>query len=264
MSKLCPLFSGSSGNSIYVGHASEGILIDAGRSAKQLEKCLIQNGIDIRSIRSIFITHEHRDHVNALRVFCSRYGIKVYASQGTISSLKKMGIIDGTFPYGIIGQKGVQTENMSISCFKTSHDCSEGVGYIVKLSDDMKVGICTDLGYISQEVEFALSGCNVLAIESNHDVEMLKNGPYPYYLKRRILSEKGHLSNEACANLLPKLVKAGLSRIVLSHLSSENNLPKLAYEYAINKLALCDMNVDKDFTLCVAPKENLGTQKILF
>lgn len=264
MSKLCPLFSGSSGNSIYISHSGEGILIDAGRSAKQLEKCLIHNQIDIKTIKSIFVTHEHSDHVNGLKVFASRYGIKVYGSKGTIVALEKMGIINGKFPYGIIGEKEIHIENMSISCFKTSHDCSEGLGYIIKFSNGLKAAICTDLGYISDEVKDSLKGCNILAIESNHDIEMLKNGSYPYYLKRRILSEKGHLSNESCAAILPHLVNQGLSRIVLSHLSSENNIPKLAYDYAVTKLCLEGMDINRDFTLFVAPKENFSGEKILF
>lgn len=264
MSKLCPLFSGSGGNSIYIGHSGEGILIDAGRSAKQLEKCLISNEIDIKSIKSIFITHEHSDHINGLKVFASRYGIKVYGSKGTISALEKMGVINGKFSYDIIGEKGIQTENMSISCFKTSHDCSEGVGYVIKFSDKLKAAVCTDLGYVSDEVRNSLMGCNVLVIESNHDVNMLKNGPYPYYLKRRILSEKGHLSNEACSYILPSLVKVGLSRIVLSHLSDENNIPRLAYDYAVSELTLNGMEVNKDYTLSIAPKENSYGAKIKF
>lgn len=263
MAKLCPLFSGSSGNSIYIGHAGEGILIDAGKSAKQIEKSLIINEIDIKSVKSIFITHEHNDHISGLRVFASRYGIKVYGSKGTMMSLERMGVINGMFPYEVISSDGTETESMKIYSFETSHDCSQGLGYVIELSTGIKLGVCTDLGYISDTVKDSLSGCNVLVIESNHDVEMLKNGPYPYYLKRRILSEKGHLSNEACSKILPYLVKLGLSRIVLSHLSSENNVPQLAYDTAVSSLKTERMTINKDFTLFVAPKVNTGQYKIL-
>ena len=264
MSRLYPLFSGSSGNSIYISHHGEGILIDIGRSAKQIEKCLVNNSIDIKSIKSIFITHEHNDHISGLKVFASRYGIKVYASRGTLVSLERKGILTGKFPYEIISEQGVDENNMHIRAFKTSHDCSEGLGYVIYLSNGTKVAVCTDLGFISEEVKNALSGSNVLVIESNHDINMLKNGPYPYYLKRRILSEKGHLSNDACAALLPDLVNKGLSRILLAHLSSENNTAELAFLSSIKSLKTKNMNIDKDFTLDVAPRENIKNCKVIF
>ena len=264
MAKLCPLFSGSSGNSIYIGHSGVGILVDAGRSAKQLEKSLLDNNLDIEKIRAIFVTHEHTDHISGLRVFASRYGIKVYSSSGTIKALFNMGIINGKIPYEIIDAKGIEIDCMKVTPFRTSHDCSEGMGYVISLSNGTKVGVCTDLGYISDDVYSKLCECNAVVIESNHDIRMLQNGKYPYYLKRRILSDKGHLSNEACAKILPDLVKRGLTRIVLSHLSSENNIPELAYETALSALHSKGMRLDRDFTLNIAPKINNGNCTILF
>lgn len=264
MARLYPLFSGSSGNSVYISHHGEGILIDVGKSAKQIEKCLLDNDIDIRTIKSIFITHEHNDHVSGLKVFASRYGIKVYGSNGTLLSLEKKGVLNGKFSYDIMPYKGVHNDSMDIKPFRTSHDCSEGFGYVVKLSSGLKIAVCTDLGFISNEVKEAISGCKVLVIESNHDINMLKNGPYPYYLKRRILSEKGHLSNNACAAILPDLVCKGLNRIILSHLSSHNNTPDLAFKTSVRTLKSQNMNVNEDFTLDIAPTVNYRACKIIF
>lgn len=264
MSKLRPLFSGSSGNSIYIGHAGQGILIDAGKSAKQIEKALHDDGIRIDSIKAIFITHEHTDHVSGLRVFASRYNIKIYGSEGTIRFLEKSGVLTAKNRYEVIGGEGVEMENAVVKPFSVSHDCSEGTGYVVELSGGSKVAVCTDLGFISDTVKEAISGCRVLAIESNHDVGMLQNGRYPFYLKRRILSEKGHLSNDACAKILPYLVKKGTCRIVLSHLSHENNVPELAYQTALAELTSVGMKLDEDFTLSVAPKVSTGAGAVLF
>ncbi len=264
MARLYPLFSGSSGNSVYISHRGEGVLIDAGRSAKQIEKCLIDSGININSIRSIFITHEHNDHISALKVFASRYAIKVYASKGTLLALEKKGVLNGRFSCEVIPSEGICSESMHVVPFKTSHDCCEGAGYVINLSGGAKVGVCTDLGYISPEVKKAICGCNVLVIESNHDVNMLRNCPYPYYLKKRILSEKGHLSNKACAAILPYLVNKGLSRIVLSHLSEHSNTYELAFNSSLEMLRAEGMDINRDFTLNVAPKLNSGGEKLIF
>lgn len=249
---------------MYIGHNGDGILIDAGRSAKQLERSLCDNDINIKSIRAIFITHEHNDHVSGLRVFASRYGIKVYASKGTILSLINKNIIDDSFDYEIITPKGVDIGSMQVSSFPTSHDCCEGVGYSVDFSDGTKAAVCTDLGFISSEVKEAIMGSKALVIESNYDTDMLKNGEYPYYLKRRILSEKGHLSNDKCAHILPELVKNGLTRIILSHLSVKNNTPDLAFRANAESLKSQGMIINRDYTLNVAPQINRENFKLVF
>lgn len=264
VSKLCPLFSGSSGNSIYIGHSGEGILIDAGKNAKQLQRALEDNNLSAETIKAIFITHEHSDHISGIRVFASRYGIKVYASEGTINAMIGMGVFNGKFPYYCIDENGIDLGNIFIRPFTTSHDSSQSVGYTVELSNGTKLAVCTDLGFISKSVYDAIIGCNIVVIESNHDIGMLQNGPYPYYLKRRILSEKGHLSNEACSKILPELVRNGATRFVLSHLSKENNIPELAYQTAVSLLSQHKMEVDRDFTIDIAPEYNGGTQTILF
>lgn len=252
MAKLVPLFSGSKGNSYYLSCGGEGILIDIGRSAKQTVQALCNNNIDISTIRAIFVTHEHSDHVSGVRVFANRYGIPVFSTKGTYDAMVKGNYVDGKTVCNIIDSSGVDLGNMHIDRFPISHDCAEGCGYRVDLGT-AKFALATDLGYVSQEVEEALLGCDAVVIESNHDVRMLQVGPYPYMLKRRIMSDMGHISNETCASLLPKLVKNGTKRFVLAHLSQENNMPEIAYRESLNELMSRGMSVNLDYTLAVAP-----------
>jgi phosphoribosyl 1,2-cyclic phosphodiesterase len=256
MTRFCPLFSGSSGNSYYIGSASSGILIDAGRSAKQLTNMLNFCGIEMHAIRAIFVTHEHSDHVNGLRVLASKYHIHVYSSLGTLNALEKMGCINDKFKSDVIDEDGVEVADMVIKPFRTSHDSAESVGYRVHTHDGRSVGFSTDLGYMSEEVRNALYGSDLVVLESNHDIGMLNNGPYPYPLKKRILSNTGHLSNLACADELCGLAKKGTTRFVLAHLSSENNTPELAYQTALCSLSLAGLKQGTDFELSVALKEN--------
>lgn len=258
MAKLCPLFSGSSGNSYYIGSGGEGILVDAGRSAKQLEGALRENELDIKSIRAIFVTHEHSDHIQGLRVLASRYQIPVYSSQGTLEALCDMEVLNGKYPAYVAEEKGICVGGMCVVPFRTSHDARESVGYCVHTADGRKAVIATDLGYITPNVRQSVKGADVAVLESNHDVGMLQNGSYPYPLKRRILSKSGHLSNTACAQELSGFVLSGTRRFVLAHLSDENNLPQLAYQTSLCCLTQCGMKEGVDFKLLVASRECTG------
>lgn len=263
MAKICPLFSGSSGNSIYISSGETAILIDVGKSAKQIEISLKENNLNVNDIKAIFITHEHTDHIQGLRVFASRYNVKTYASKGTYEILKYKGIINGKFPVEIIDKNEINIDSMSIKSFSTSHDSAESLGFVVSTYDDRKIGIATDLGFVSKTVCDSLTGCDVLVFESNHDIGMLENGPYPYYLKRRILSSKGHLSNNACAKILPEFLKTGTTRFILAHLSKENNIEELAYQTSLESLERIGGKNNIDFLLSVAPKSNLKGYSVL-
>jgi phosphoribosyl 1,2-cyclic phosphodiesterase len=254
MSRLFPIASSSSGNCTYIGHKSDGILVDAGISCKGIATALDLCAVDPATLRGIFITHEHIDHVQGLRVFVKKFKTPVFASTLTANALVSeipeiedcIHILDGDVCLG----------DMRIQRFATSHDCAGSSGYVVHLDDGRKCAVCTDLGFVSEEVHQALLGCEAVLFESNHDVAMLQKGSYPPHLKNRILSDKGHLSNVSCAAELQRLVESGTTRIVLGHLSRENNLPEIARSCAVAALMDKRMVEDEDYTLYIAPPKN--------
>ena len=259
MARVYPLFSGSKGNCYYVTTGGKGILIDAGRTAKQLEQALQANNLDPKNIEGIFITHEHTDHIKGVRVFASRYGINVYGSQGTLQQMDQQGHLTPEKFNSYIINSGAEAGGMIVKPFQISHDCAEGLGYIVQTPDNRKLAIATDTGYLSDDVKTAIKGSDVVIIESNHDVNMLLNGSYPYMLKRRILSNIGHLSNETCSEFLPHLVRSGTTRLLLAHLSQENNMPQIALESARCSLQQKGLKESTDYTLDVAKEVTDGS-----
>lgn len=262
VAKLVTLFSSSSGNSYYIGSSGQGVLIDAGRSCKQIEMALQSNNIDMRSIRAVFVTHEHSDHCQGLKVLASRYGFTVYASEGTLCELERTDKLSSRFTADVIERK-VSIGDMLIERHNTPHDAAESCAYSVTTPDGSRATIATDMGIMVPDVREAIKKSSLAVIESNHDIDMLRCGPYPYSLKKRILSDRGHLSNKACAEELPLLVKSGVTRIVLGHLSKENNTPALAYNTSLEALVKAGMAPGLDFTLEVAPVETNG-KAVLF
>lgn len=260
MARLTPLFSGSSGNSYYIGSRSAGLLLDAGRSARQMENMLKLCGVDPLAIQGILITHEHSDHVAGVRVFAKKYGLPVFASSGTLAALGKD--LEGVPAYA--AEPGMEIGGMKVTPFHTSHDCAEPLGFRIETEDHRVFTLSTDLGYLSDEVKENLLGTDFAVIESNHDLNMLRSGPYPYRLKERILSERGHLSNDACAAFLPELAKAGARRFLLAHLSRENNAPSLALDAAEAALTRAGYVRDTDYLLGVAPVENSAGKTVIF
>jgi len=260
MARLCPLFSGSSGNSYYIGSRSAGVLIDAGRSARQTDAMLRLCGIDPLAISGVLVTHEHSDHIGGLRVFCKKYQLPIYASSGTLDAIKQN--LAGVELCPISGD--FELAGMNIHSFPISHDCQEPTGYRIHTEDGREFCLATDLGYLSEEVQKNLLGCDMVVLESNHDIEMLRNGPYPYQLKRRILSKEGHLSNFDCAKFLPDLLKSGVRRFLLAHLSRENNSPSLAFNCALQSLTTIGAKRDVDFMLGIAPVENSNGKTVIF
>lgn len=252
MARFCPLFSGSSGNSIYIGNSDGGILVDIGKSAKQTEAALFNIGVDPDSIDAVFVTHEHSDHISGVRVFASKHHTKVFGTSGTLAALEENGTCNGKFPFEVIPECGAEAGSLLVTPFKTSHDSRESCGYKIDCSDSRKIAVATDLGEMTDTVMNAILGCDLVLLESNHDVMMLQNGPYPYPLKQRILGKRGHLSNESCAETAVKLIESGTTRLFLGHLSRENNMPELAFQTTYAALCECGAKEDTDYILKVA------------
>lgn len=256
MSRFCSLFSSSSGNCTYIGTARDGILIDAGASAKKICEALTSRDVTPETLRAIFVTHEHTDHTSGIRVLASKYNIPVYATAGTLDCLDESGILNGKFPCDVIEETGIEVNGMFIKPFRTPHDARESCGYTVLMPDERKISVATDIGHITDEIMSSVSKSDLILIESNHDVGMLRAGDYPYDLKRRILSDIGHLCNEKCAEAVRALLDKGTTRFCLGHLSEHNNMPALAYRTTLASLCEAGAKEGTDYTLEVCMKAN--------
>ncbi len=255
------LFSGSSGNCIYLEDGKTKILIDAGGSMKQIETALSSIGTSLCDISAIFVTHEHLDHTKGLPVICKKCSIPVYcqsevAKEMYLSLLQKGHQREAGFLAKCIRTVNTGEEyevgDILITPFKTPHDSVNSQGFII---GDRLLGIATDLGHVSEEASLFLTGCKNVILESNHDLEMLYNGPYPPYLKERVASDIGHLNNDDCAAFASKLLKAGCENLTLFHLSQENNTPELALRVCEDTLQnLCGAKKGSDYTLSVADR----------
>ena len=224
---FCPLYSGSSGNSIFVASENTKILVDAGMPGKSIESALKHINQNPNDIDGIFITHEHSDHIKGAGIISRRYNIPIYANEYTWSAMEsKIGNVKES-NIRIISDNCVDIKDMHIINYKISHDAAAPIGYAM-CSGDKKACIATDLGYFSEEVRSIIKDADVILLESNHDVEMVKFGPYPYPLKRRILSDVGHLSNEACGKAIVEIMNHKQKHIFLGHLSKTNNHHDLA------------------------------------
>jgi phosphoribosyl 1,2-cyclic phosphodiesterase len=221
-------------------------------TAKQLEQSLYGIGVDADSIRSIFITHEHNDHIKGLKVFSKKHKVRAIMTEGTYKALSEAGALENVEEAVIITPEGVDLGCMLVRSFSTSHDSNEPCGYTVELANGRKIAVATDLGIMTDTVFNAIKGADLVMLESNHDVNMLQCGGYPYILKRRILGEKGHLSNDACAQTLVKLLESGTTRFFLGHLSRENNLPSLAYQTSVCALSMAGAREGDDYYIRVA------------
>lgn len=225
--RFVTLFSSSKGNAAYIKFGRDEILIDCGVSARSLDRALRSIGTSLSSISALFITHEHSDHIRGLAVATSRLGFPVYAPENCCAYLEPSVTNASARLFPLQSLKCVELFDTVVCPVKTPHDSLDSCGYRIKAGGE-KLGYFTDIGHLSENVIRALSGCRRVVIESNHDIQMLKNGSYPQYLKQRILGDRGHLSNESCARLLPHLAEYGTESVALAHLSEENNRPYIA------------------------------------
>ena len=264
--ELCSIASGSSGNCICAGSDTCHVLIDAGISGKRIEAGL--NTIDLKTadMQAVLITHEHIDHIAGLGVIARRYGIPMYATEGTVNAIlntKSVGKIDECLFHVIEPEVDFTVGDLTIEPISISHDAADPVAYKIR-QQEKSMAVMTDLGKYDEHIIDKLQNLDVLLLEANHDVRMLQAGAYPYPLKQRILGDRGHLSNELSGQLLGQVLHDDFKHIILGHLSKENNYPELAYETVRLEVETGE-NPYKgdDFPMFVAKRDEVS-QKIEF
>ena len=251
--RLCVLGSGSRGNSIYIEGGGARVLVDAGLCGRELTSRLEAIGAGAEDLDAILVTHDHRDHISGVGVMARRYNIPVYSAYKTVRASERVwgriGNINEIEAGSLFSVKGLE-----FYPFSTPHDSANSVGFIFK-AGEKKGGIATDLGFVTRLVRESLRNCNILVIESNHDENMLMEGPYPWHLKQRIRGREGHLSNRDCADLLDDIYHDGLQKVVLAHLSEENNRPDLAYGSLIERMK---NRLHPEFELSMSWQDRVG------
>ena len=245
MTTIHTLASGSSGNAALVSCGGVHILVDAGISCRRIGAGLQALGLQMADLSAILITHTHSDHIQGLGTLCKRFRIPLYASPAACGELEWR--LQAQKPELRPVTGGFAVEGVSVTAFPTAHDAPGSQGYRIG-----PVGFLTDTGYVTEEAEQALEGVSLLVLEANHDVETLRSGTYPYYLKQRILGSRGHLSNADAARFARRCAETGTRQILLAHLSRENNTPAMAL--AAVEQALSGL----DTALAVVPREELS------
>ncbi len=226
MVEICAIASGSNGNCYYVGNETEGVLIDAGISTRQIKKRMKSLGLDFSKVKAVFISHEHSDHICGFRVLCDQNGIQGYITQRTMFKARKDFI--PSQPHFFKPGDSIQIGDMLVHSFAKFHDGVEPSSFRVEL-EDLHIGVMTDIGQACKEVKEHMAQCHAVFLESNYDEQMLREGNYPYYLKERITSGEGHISNRQAFELVEQLPEhSPLQTVILSHLSKENNHIDLA------------------------------------
>lgn len=256
--QFCSLASGSNGNCHYIGNSNYGLLIDAGLSGKYIRNALENIQIPLERIQGILVTHEHIDHIKGVNVLSKKLNIPVYATALTLEAIEAK--LKAPLKHKVVIEKSCQ---MQIGPFEVyaqpiSHDAVDPVGYVIG-HDAHKIAVVTDLGYVPLDMLNQLECCDVVLMETNHDEEMLKMGSYPFYLKKRILSNIGHLSNESAAEAIVHLAKKGRAKqILLGHLSKENNFPELAYETVKAALQKENIYIGIDIQVSMTHRDQSG------
>lgn len=259
--RLVSIASGSSGNCIYVGSDNTHILVDAGISNKRIEQGLNEIGVRGDELTAIVITHEHSDHTKGLGVLARKRGIPIYGTKNTLEEIAAMKSL-GEYPRELL--RPIQADvdfkigDLEVKPFHIDHDAADPVAYRIQC-DNRSVAVATDMGHFDQYIIEHLQGLDALLLESNHDVRMLETGPYPYYLKRRILSDHGHLSNDNAGRLLNHILHDNMKKILLGHLSKENNYEELAYETVKLEINQGDHGYKaSDFSITVAKRDQMS------
>lgn len=255
----CSLASGSSGNCHFIGTENAKILIDAGLSAKYISTSLEKIGENISAVKGIFVTHEHGDHVKGIPVIMRKYGIPLYVNRETLDKFEaKLTKIDLDLIHVIENDQVIEIGDLEIHPFDSYHDVVRPFGYNV-FYKNKKVSVLTDVGLIDEPMLKRLEDSDFLVLESNHDVNMVNFGPYPYPLKQRILGNEGHLSNERAGEVIAHLHKSGrLKNVVLAHLSKDNNFPELAFLTVKNILEDNEIIIGEDINVDLTYRDRIG------
>lgn len=258
--RIASLSSGSNGNCIYVGDDNTHILIDAGISAKVIENGLKELDLSLNDIDAILVTHEHSDHIKGIGVLQRKRNIPVFASRGTVEGIfynQSLGNFDKSC-LNVIDNSEFNIKSLSFTTHHISHDAKEPLCF--SFTDGRKKGaVVTDLGVYDDALVKDLSNLNFILAEANHDIRMLETGPYAYSLKRRILSDRGHLCNENCGRFVASLLNDSFESIMIGHLSEINNLPELAYESVKNEITMAPCKYEGlDFPIYVAKRNEIS------
>lgn len=239
--RVVVLGSGSSGNATAITDGTTTVLVDCGFSARETSRRLVACGLDPNSLSALFVTHEHGDHTRGIEVFARRFPMPVYASAGTRGAGRLDLFSEDVRTFSPGDQITVGT--LRVQSFRTSHDSAQPSGYRVVARSGQSAGIATDTGVLTPEAAEALAGCELLAIESNHDSDMLDRGPYPYFLKNRIRSDQGHLANHQAGDALEKLAHDRLTHVIAMHRSAPNNTKALVISTLTERLERLGLKV---------------------
>lgn len=256
MVKFCSLFSGSSGNCLYIKSETTNLLIDAGVSARRIVNALAEIGENPFDIDGILVSHEHSDHCKGVGILSRKYNIPVYANQETWEAME-LGEIGESCVKEFTQEQDFTIGDLKIFPFPIPHDAAKPSGFSV-FGEGCKITVATDIGHMTNSLLEAFESSDLLFLESNHDTEMLKVGPYPYSLKQRILGKEGHLSNEMAGKTIAYMAERGTKKFILGHLSKENNFPELAYETVCNFLQAKNICPKNDIHLEVAMRDKVG------
>lgn len=253
---LAPLFSGSSGNAILISSGITKILVDAGVSGRRIEDALRCIGEDIKNIKGILLTHEHTDHTAGAGILSRKHSIPVYATEPTFAAGgDRLGSIQSRH-MRIISKKGFYIDDLLIEPFEIPHDAADPVGFCISCGA-RKIAVATDLGYFPKSIELSLHTCDLVVLEANHDINLLATGRYPHALKERIKSRRGHLSNDDAAEATLRLACAGVTSVLLGHLSQENNSEQLAFRTVTDKLISQGITPGRGFNLGLAFRDRV-------
>lgn len=258
MTKFCNLYSGSSGNSTYIEHGNTKILVDAGVSCQKIIKGLSELNVTLDTIDAILITHEHTDHTKGLTTICKKFNTPIYATQKTWEQMHLLKLPE----YNHVLFNANETFSLGdfvIHPFSIPHDAVDPCAFNIQ-AGNKKITIATDIGHITNDIYANFIGSDILLLESNYDPSTLKYGHYPYFLKKRIAGDFGHLSNESASKIIKKLYdETGINNIILGHLSKENNFPELAYQTVVNEFGA----IPEKLNLSVALRDQIDNVLVI-